>query len=207
MLEISPPTWASTLSSTSSFSTLRRPTSGLVSSSSTIRSIFRPALDAAALVDAVDRHLDTDEGRLADRRSRPGQRMDAADLVRLGLGKRGSPWSRRQHRAAKGEGATGGAQTDKPSTRELAAPAALRRLPNVRHSSVPPQFRARSKTASLSLAIRTRYASSVPVLPQKPIGCGLWTPSARRGRRPALCARLCTAASPVSRANRGPAPD
>src|SRR6516165_5376539 len=44
MLERKPPTCTSTLSSTNSFSTLRRPTSGLDSSSATISSIGRPLM-------------------------------------------------------------------------------------------------------------------------------------------------------------------
>ena len=64
MLERKPPTWASILSSTTSFSVLRRPTSGLDSSSATIE-LDRPAVDAARLVDAVDRHLHADQRGLA----------------------------------------------------------------------------------------------------------------------------------------------
>ena len=90
MLERKPPTWASTLSSTSSFSALRRPTSGL-DSSSAIDELDRPAVDAAVLVDAVDRHLQADQRGLAAGSAGARQRLLGADLVGL--------WPRRKRRA------------------------------------------------------------------------------------------------------------
>ena len=114
MLERKPPTWASTLSSTSSFSVLRRPTSGLDSSSATIE-LDRPAVDAAGLVDAVDRHLQADQRGLAAGGGRARERLQRADLVGLGLAEGRAAtapapaWSRRARRPSRRSRPRGGA--------------------------------------------------------------------------------------------------
>ncbi len=57
----------------------------------------RPAIDAARLVDAVDRHLDADQGGLAAGRAGARERLQRADLVGLGLAEGGLPRRRHQH--------------------------------------------------------------------------------------------------------------
>ena len=55
----------------------------------------RPAVDAAVLVDAVDRHLQTDQRGLAAGRAGARQRLQRADLEGLGLAESRLP--RRRH--------------------------------------------------------------------------------------------------------------
>ena len=57
----------------------------------------RPAVDAARLVDAVDRHLHADQRGLAAGGAGARQRLQRADLVRLGLAEGGLPRRRHQH--------------------------------------------------------------------------------------------------------------
>ena len=64
----------------------------------------RPAVDAAHLVDAVDRHLQADQGGLAAGRARARQRLQRADLVRLGLTEGRLPRRRHQHGGAERAG-------------------------------------------------------------------------------------------------------
>ena len=118
-LERKPPWWTSILSSTTSFSALRRPTSGfeLVVGDD---QLDRPAVDAARLVDAVDRHLGADQRGLAAGGGGARQRLQRADLVRLGLAEGGLPRRRHQHGRAQ-RARAGGAIADQAAARDLAA--------------------------------------------------------------------------------------
>ena len=118
MLERKPPTWTSILSSSSIFSVLRRPTSGLDSSSATTISTGRPLMPPA-LVDAVDRHLQTDQRGLAAGRAGARQRLQRADLVGLGLAEGRLP--RRRHQHGRAERARRCAIADHAAARDLAA--------------------------------------------------------------------------------------
>ena len=60
----------------------------------------RPAVDAAGLVDAIDRHLRADQSRLAASGRGSGERLERADLVRLRLAEGGLPRGRHQHGGA-----------------------------------------------------------------------------------------------------------
>ena len=73
----------------------------------------RPAVDAARLVDAVDRHLHADQRGLAAGRRRARQRLQRADLVGLGLAEGGPPRRRHQH----GRAERAGAAAPRPSSR------------------------------------------------------------------------------------------
>ena len=78
MLERKPPTCTSTLSSTNSFSALRRERRQASTRRSAELDLERPAVDAAGLVDAVDRHLQADHRGLAAERGRAGPRLQQA---------------------------------------------------------------------------------------------------------------------------------
>ena len=126
MLERKPPTWTSILSSTTSFSVLRRPTSGL-DSSSAIDQLERPAVDAARLVDAVDRHLQADQRGLAAERAPRRTAAAASRSCRAWPGRRppatapAPAWWRRARRPSR--------PSRRPATRDLAAvPEVLRPL-------------------------------------------------------------------------------
>ena len=80
----------------------------------------RPAVDAARLVDAVDRHLDADQRGLAAGGAGARQRLQRADLVGLGLAEGGLPRRRHQHGRAQRARARG-AISDQPAARDLAA--------------------------------------------------------------------------------------
>ena len=80
----------------------------------------RPAVDAAGLVDAVDRHLHADQRGLAAGGACARQRLQRADLVRLGLAEGGLP--RRRHQHGRAQRARGGRSVaDQPAARDLAA--------------------------------------------------------------------------------------
>jgi hypothetical protein len=64
----------------------------------------RPAVDAAVLVDAVDRHLQADQGGLAAGRRGARERLQRPDLERLGLAEGGLPRRRHQHGGAERTG-------------------------------------------------------------------------------------------------------
>ena len=87
----------------------------------------RPAVDAARLVDAVDRHLGADQRGLAAGGGGARQRLQGADLVRLGLSEGALPGRRHQH---------GGSQRAR-----AAAPYPIKRrrvtLPRYQNSSSP----------------------------------------------------------------------
>ena len=87
MLERKPPTWTSILSSSTSFSALRRPTSGLDSSSTTTSSTGRPLMPPVLLMRSTAICSPTTRGLAADR-ARTRQRLLGADLVGLGLRRR-----------------------------------------------------------------------------------------------------------------------
>src|ERR1700757_1621862 len=59
----------------------------------------RPAENSTLLVDAVDRHLHPDEGRLAAISGEPGQRLHGTKLVGLAFAKSTSPWRRQDRRS------------------------------------------------------------------------------------------------------------
>ena len=96
MFERKPPQWASIWSSSTSLLVLRRPTSGL---EFVVRNdqFYWPTIDAAHAVDAIDRHLHTDQRGLAAGRAGARQRIDGTDLVRLRLAKGRAPRSRHEH--------------------------------------------------------------------------------------------------------------
>ena len=75
------------------------PTSGL-DSSSTMTSFDRPAVDAAVLVDAVDRHLQADHRGLAAGSAGARERLLGTDLVGLGGAEGRAPRRRHQHHRA-----------------------------------------------------------------------------------------------------------
>src|SRR5262249_6309278 len=77
----------------------------------------RAAVNAAGTVDAVDRHLQSDNYGLAAGGAGAGQRLLRADPERLGGAERGAPRLRHQHHGAD-RAAT---PTDQGSARELAA--------------------------------------------------------------------------------------
>ena len=78
----------------------------------------RPAVDAARLVDPVNRHLHTDQRGLAAGRAGAGERLQRADLVGLrGRAKGGPPRRGHQHRRADHTGAP----AHEPPARQLAA--------------------------------------------------------------------------------------
>ena len=77
----------------------------------------RPAVDAAGLIDAVDRHLQADHRGLAAERRRARERLQRTDLVRLGLAECGAPWRRHQH----GRAQRAAAPADQRAARHLAA--------------------------------------------------------------------------------------
>ena len=79
-----------------------------------------PAIDAAGLVDAIDRHLRPDQRGLAAGGGGARKRLQRTDLVRLGLAEGGLP--RRRHQHACTERARGcRAVSDQPPARDLAA--------------------------------------------------------------------------------------
>src|SRR5262249_49194196 len=75
-----------------------------------------PAIDAARFVDAVDRHLNADQGGLAAHRGGTRQRLRGADLVGFGLAERRPPGRRDQH----GDADDAAAPADQPPARDLA---------------------------------------------------------------------------------------
>ena len=78
----------------------------------------RPAVDAARSVDASHRHLRADQRGLAASGTRAGERLQRADLVRLGRrAERRPPRRRHQHRRAD----HAGAPAHEPTARHLAA--------------------------------------------------------------------------------------
>ena len=79
----------------------------------------RPAVDAAGLVDAVDRHLQADQRGLAAGGGRARQRLQRADLVGLGLAEGRLP--RRRHQHGRAERARRYAVADHAAARHLAA--------------------------------------------------------------------------------------
>src|SRR5262249_20034091 len=101
----------------------------------------RPTVDAAALVDAVDRHLDADQRGLAARGRRARQGLERPDLEGLGLTERLPPRSRRQHSRPQVARRPGG-QTEEAPPRRLAAPPHVARpglvLPAFRHRHILP---------------------------------------------------------------------
>ena len=113
---------------------MRRPTSGLDSSSATIE-LDRPAVDAARLVDAVDRHLHADQRGLAAGRGGARQRLQRADLVGLGLAEGRPP--RRRHQHGRAERARRYAVADHAAARDLAAMPKRRRVSSVMVNSSP----------------------------------------------------------------------
>ena len=78
------------------------------------------AVDAADLVDAVDRHLHADQGGLAAGGRRARERLQRADLVGLGLAEGGAPRRRHQHGGAERAGGRR-AIAEQPAARDLAA--------------------------------------------------------------------------------------
>src|SRR6266567_3161933 len=81
----------------------------------------RAAVDPARLVDAFGRHLRADQRRLAAGGGDAAERLENADLVRLGLAERLAPGRRYQHGGADGA-RRGGGQTEEPAPGGLAAP-------------------------------------------------------------------------------------
>src|SRR5207244_3146272 len=81
----------------------------------------RPAVDASRLVDPVDGHHRSHQGRLSAGRGDAGERLHDPDLVGLRLAERLAPRRRNQHgRAERGGGR--GRQSEKAPPRGLAAP-------------------------------------------------------------------------------------
>ena len=80
----------------------------------------RPAVDAAGLVDAVDRHLHSHQRGLAAGRTGARERLQRADLVGLGLAEGGLPRRRHQHSRPQGAGACR-AISDQAAAGDLAA--------------------------------------------------------------------------------------
>src|SRR5262249_48792847 len=91
-----------------------------------------PTVDAAGLVDAIDRHLHADQRGLAAGGASTGKRLLGTDLVGLGLAEGGLPRRRHQHGRAERAGrgprvgrpgapGAGGAVSDHPAARDLAA--------------------------------------------------------------------------------------
>ena len=74
----------------------------------------RPAVDAARLVDAVDRHLRSDQRRLADYGGTARQRLQAADPVRLRRAEGGLPRRRHENRGAEADAARDDAAAGRP---------------------------------------------------------------------------------------------
>ena len=75
------------------------------------------AIDAAVFVDAVGRHLQSDDCGLAAGGAGAGQRLLRTDFVRLGRAERGAPRRRHQHHGAD----RAAAPADNASTRDFAA--------------------------------------------------------------------------------------
>src|SRR5262249_55669189 len=78
----------------------------------------RAPVDAAVMVDAVDRHLQTDHRSLAADGCGARQRLLGADFVRLFRPERGPPRGRHQHGGAQRAGSR--AVTDQAAARDLA---------------------------------------------------------------------------------------
>ena len=79
--------------------------------------VNRTAVDAAALVDAVDRHLQADHRGLAAGSTGAGERLFGTDLDRLGGAESRAPRRRHQHHRAD----RAAAPTDDTAARDLAA--------------------------------------------------------------------------------------
>ena len=96
----------------------------------------RPAVDAAGLVDAVDRHLQADQRGLAAGGARARQRLQRSDLVGLGLAEGRLP--RRRHQHGRAERARRCAIAEHAAARDLAAiPEAVMVASVVSHEILP----------------------------------------------------------------------
>jgi hypothetical protein len=111
-----PPTCASILSSSTSFSVARRPTSGLDSSSATIKSTGRPLMPPILLMRSTA--MNADERGPAAGSGVAGQRLQDADLIGRGLAKGRPPRRRHQHRRR----TSGCTPTEHAPPRDLGAP-------------------------------------------------------------------------------------
>src|SRR6266850_7046350 len=80
-----------------------------------------PAIDATRMIDTLDGHLGADQRGLAAGRAGAGERLEHADLVRLGLTERVTPRRRDQHGRADGAGRRRRNRQELPA-RRLAAP-------------------------------------------------------------------------------------
>ena len=118
-----------------------------------------PAVDAPRLVDRVHRHVRADEGRLAARRGRARQRLEHAELERLGLPEGRAPRRRHEHRGAERAG-RGGAPPQEPAAGHLAA------VPEVLHPlRVLPALRHRQILLCLSVRVFLRFSAVAHRLP------------------------------------------
>src|SRR5438094_693800 len=107
---------------------------------------------APGLLDALGRHLRADQRRLAAGGGDAAERLENADLVRLGLAERLAPGRRYQHGGADGP-RRGGGQTEEPTPGGLAAPPQIP-CPGL----VLPAFSHRSSSSE----VPTRGAMGVP---------------------------------------------